>query len=426
MNGRLLTALNGPHAWMLLAQLMSRASGFLTGLVLARTAGPGAVGLYTTVMNTASSVVAPLAQPLANNATLMAGERGAPGLGALWRAHSMVTIAAVILGLPAFAWLFGRAVDPADSILTHWSLVHLAALAVVISQLGTPLVAALLHGEGRFRPTARRSALAGLLMLIAVLPVVTTWGLDGALVLAAASALLGWSLLTVDLLRRHSPFSADGDLAQLRHIAQRLRTALPSMAATGLGAAVNWLCTIYMIHSLWGAEGVGLLGIGLQWSTLMLAPVTSWGGLTLQLLGEAHRRGERAALASLLRARIRRNAGVTSLISLAVVLGAGWLERAYGLRDSELPLVLCGFAAAAVVASINNVFERFWWAAGRQRAWFAWNSVGLALQLGATAWLLPHHLAFASVGVLVASLAVAGLSAASLPKYLAELQSDRT
>lgn len=420
MIARLRPVLSGPHAWLVLGLLLSRATGFLIGLVLARSAGASALGLYSAVMNTAAPLVSPISHAMINNNTLMASERRDTGLRGLWRAQLVITLITLALALPLFAWLFGRAVGHDTLEAWQWGWVLVGAGSVVLSQLGTPMVAALLHGEGRFRAAGQWSVLTGALGLAAVVPVVWAFGLAGALGLAAASALLAWLLLSADVLRRHRGERA---AASVRGpILARLRAALPAITGMGLNGGVNWLCTIYLVHAYWRTEGVGVLGVGLQWSTLMLIPATSWGGMTLALIGQAQRSGDRAALAATLRAQLARNGGATLVAALAVVAATGMLEDLYRLQGNGLPLVLCAFAAAAVVSSINNVFERLWWAAGRQRSWFAWQCTAFALQVGTTLWLLPHHLAFAGMGVLVAGLTLLLCSLLGLRAHLRDMR----
>lgn len=420
MIARLRPMFSGPHAWLVLGLLLSRATGFLIGLVLARSAGASALGLYSTVMNTAAPLVSPISHAMINNNTLMASEQRDSGLRSLWRAQLAITLIALAVTLPLFAWLFGRAVghDMLEAAQWGWALV--GAGSVVLSQLGTPMVAALLHGEGRFRAAGQWSVLTGAVGLAAVVPVVWAFGLAGALGLAAASAMLGWLLLSADVLRRHRREPA---AAPVRGpILARLRTALPAITGMGLNGGVNWLCTIYLVHAHWRAEGVGVLGVGLQWSTLILIPATSWGGMTLSLIGQAHRSGDRAVLTDALRRQLLRNGSATLVAALAVVAGAGLLADLYRLQGRGLPLVLCAFAAAAFVGSLNNVFERLWWAAGRQRSWFAWQCVAFVMQIGTTLWLLPHHVAFAGLGVLVAGLTLSLCSLLGLRAHLRDMR----
>lgn len=422
MIARLRPMLSGPHAWLVLGLLLSRATGFLIGLVLARSAGASALGLYSTVMNTAAPLVSPVSHAMINNNTLMASEQRDQGLRGLWRAQLVITLIAMALTLPLFALLFSRAVGHDTLEPAQWGWALVGAGSVVVSQLGTPMVAALLHGEGRFRAAGQWSVLTGVLGLAAVLPVVWAFGLAGALGLAATSAVLAWLLLSGDLLRRHR---TEQTVAAVRGpILARLRKALPAITGMGLNGSVNWLCTIYLVHAYWRAEGVGVLGVGLQWSTLILIPATSWGGMTLALIGQAHRAGDRAVLVGALRQQLLRNGGATLVAALAVVAGAGLLTDLYRMQGTGLPMVLCAFAAAAFFGSLNGVFERLWWAAGRQRSWFIWQCMAFVMQIGTTLWLLPHHLAFAGIGVLVAALTLSLCSVLALRSHLRDMRGN--
>lgn len=414
MSDRLIASLSGARAWLLLGMLLSRAAGFLTSLLLARAAGASALGVYTTVMNTAAPLVAPVSHAMINTGTLMAADSCGTNLRALWRAQLALCAAAMAIALPLFAWLFDRAVGAGELQGGERAWALLGAAAVMISQLATPVVAALLHGEGRFREAGRCSVLAGAIGLAAVVPVVGYFGLAGALGLAAANALLACGLVSAELLRRHPGAGSGGAASLVRPLLSRLRAALPAVAGLGLNGAASWLCTVYLVNVHWGSSGMGVLGVGLQWSTLMLMPATSWGGMTLALLGDAWRSGNRATLKTALRAQLLRNGATTLAAGVVVMAAAGLLERLYRMEDSGLVVVLAAFALAAVVTSLNNVFERLWWAAGRQRAWFSWQCLALALQIGTTLWLLPMHLAYAGIGVLVAAITLSACSLLAL------------
>jgi O-antigen/teichoic acid export membrane protein len=339
-------------------------------------------------------------------------------LPGLLRAQAVLAAIVLCCVLPALALL----VDPAGTAALRptdfWFAVMAGGFAVVAGQFGLPLAAALLHGEGRFRAAALVSiALSGATLLL-VIPVVSSIGIAGALILAAVTALIGWVLVTADVLRRHRNVASAPLLRDVPLLAQRLRSATPSIAAAGLAGAVNWLCSISLVRQHWGHDGVGVVAIGLQWSTLMLMPVTAWGGLTLQRLGAAHAHLDPHALLHALRGQMLRNLAATASVALAVCAAAGPLAHLYGLHDTALPTVLATFAAAALVSSANNVFERLWWVAGRQRAWFTWSCLALAAQLGTTLWAMERHIAAAPAGVLVGGLVLAICSALALPAHL--------
>jgi O-antigen/teichoic acid export membrane protein len=422
---RATAALQGPRAWLLLAMLLSRAGGFITSLVLARTVGTAALGTYATIMNTASPLVAPASQAMVNTTTVMASEQQERStLRSLWQVQALFSLGALGLVLPIALWLLSRAVEQTAANPMPWLLAVAGIFAVVVGQLATPLVSALLHGEGRFRAAGQWAALVSIVTLCAVVPIIQHWGLAGALSLAAVSAALGWLLPSIDLLRRHHHDQVLPRSALIRAYAVRLREAFPSIAGVLLNGGVNWLCTVYLIQRHWGAEGVGMLSIGLQWSTLMLIPATSWGGITLQSLATSHRTRDRATLLAAIRAQLLRNAGVTAMIALLVAMSSHALERLYGVNEGSLWPILAVFSAAAVTASINNVFERLWWVGNRQRIWFAWTLSSLALQLIFTLIFLPHHLAFAGLGVLISGLATTLICTLTLPHFLASLSKE--
>ena len=72
-----------PSLWLLGSNLLTRGLSFIVTLLIARTVGVAALGMYSSTLISAASLTTPISQAMANSATLMAA-REAGGVSS-WR-----------------------------------------------------------------------------------------------------------------------------------------------------------------------------------------------------------------------------------------------------------------------------------------------------------------------------------------------------
>ena len=389
--------LRSTNVLLVLANLASRAFGFLVSLMLARLSGVQVLGAYSSLQISSSAPTSPMSLPLANSATLMASAN-APALGLLGvaRAHLPVLwVASVValLGGGGLVWLSYSA-DSGGSVLPlTTSLLVVGVLAV--AQLWSQVLQGLFHGAGRSAECGQ--AIGGTMVLAIVLcgPVVFVFGIQGALVLAVWAAggpavWLCWRLQRGAILVPTLP-AIQHQLT--KDVWLQVRLTLPSMATAVFRNGTSWFCCIYLAKLHFGDAGVGLITVGLQWMMLMQLPVSSWGGRIVSDLAEAQRKSD-SALFDAQRHWMRKSALITAIVSAGVVLCTPVVAWLYRLETEVLLYLLVINGAASWLAALTYVQERAAFCMREQQAW-------MRLSLGADAVQLLMTVSWASVSVYV-------------------------
>ena len=397
-----------PGAWLLASSLLSRLLGFVASLMVSRTLGVGALGVYSSLLITAASPTTPLSAVLSNNATMLAArQRSASGLWRLLALHLglMVGCAGVAL-LGCWAMLASSQLL-SSPLLPVWSI-WLVVAGLVVGQLLTQVVSGLCHGQDRSRWVAVSTGVVSLLGVVLVWPVLTTFGLLGMAVLATVVMLLpGVLMLWWSAMRAHATTAeaaagaAEPVEASTHGVWAAFKQSLPNVGATVVNNATNWICCVYMVSSAHGAQGLGVVAIGLQWMALMLLPTISWGGRVMRALTLAHE----GAAPDGLRRELMRQAGYCAGVSLAagvmVVLALPWIAQIYKVDVGELSGLFVLNAAAATLAGINFVLERVYFCLQRQGTWLRVAMVAYAVQLVATASLISWSVWAVALGNLI-------------------------
>ncbi len=389
---------------LVLANLGSRGFGFLVSLMLARTAGIGMLGAYSSLQISSSAPTTPLSLPLANSATLMAAEHTAThGLYAVAAAHRrvLVLLALLVIGGACALVLLANHAD-ASPIDARLSLLMVGLLAV--AQLLTQFAVGLYHGAQRGLDCALAIGGTMALGIVLCLPVVWWFGVTGALVLATFTAAGPglWLLLTLrpeaDAARSEATESA------LRGEAvARIRQALPSVASTVVRNGTSWFCCIYLANLHHGHEGVGLITIGLQWIMLMQLPISSWGGRIVSDLGDAGLKSP-AEFEQHLWKWARKCVLVTAALSVLIALCFPGLALLYKADPWLLTGLMAINAVASTLAASTYVYERAAFCLHKQKAWL-WLSGGAdAVQIVFTLLLAPFSLFFIVTGPVVSTL----------------------
>lgn len=381
---------------LVLANLASRAFGFLVSLLLARMAGIQVLGAYSSLQISSSAPTSPMSLPLANSATVVASAHAASlGLQRVLRAYIPVLWPASLLALfggASLVWL-GHGAGSGASVLTlRDSLLTVGVLAV--AQLWSQVLQGLFHGAGRSLECAQ--AIAGTMVSAIVLcgPVVLWFGIQGALVLAVWAA-AGPAVWLCWCLRREGVASTlPANHQQVKQdIWMQVRVSLPSVASTVIRNGTSWFCCIYLTRLHFGEAGVGFVTIGLQWMMLMQLPVSSWGGRMVSEMAEAQREGQ-AELRGAQRHWLRRCGWVTAVVSVGVLVCTPALAWLYRLDVAALSWLLLINCVASWLAALAYVQERVAFCMREQRAW-------MLLSLGADVAQLLVTVIWASVSVYV-------------------------
>lgn len=418
---RLLNSFRGPRFWMLFANVVMRGAGFVTSFIIARVVGSGALGVYSSVVNTASSVVMPFTQAVSSSATIMAVNAHSMSeetVVRFARANVLMASALSLLSFAAFYGLYAVALseDGAHGV-TRW-LVLLAASSVIVAQICGSVVQGFYNGLGHFVAAAKVFATVSALVVLAAFPAIHYLGLPGAFGLLVFASLLPLLLLGVSTLRGRGGASDCTPKEAFRQVCSRLLASLPTVGATTVNATVSWLCTIYFVQHAFGMPGVGTVAVAGQWLTLLLMPATSWGSVTLKMLSESAIRRDELELRRTVYSLVNKNVMVTFALGAVVALTSGLIARAYGLDGGFMEL-LCINAVCAVVASVNNVFERLLFCIDRQATWFVFSCFAFVVQLAVTMLWIKSGVAVVALGVLAGGISLLIICMVSMNRLLA-------
>lgn len=398
-----------------MSALLMRGAGFLSSLMVARWAGPVALGLYSATVNTASSVSQAALGVVGNGATLSSGlsmsELGLRRL--LWAYLGWVCLAfGALMGILYWALSVSGVLEHASSHAVTPALLVVVGGGVMAGSLVVATVSGLLAGAGQFLAHARVMSMAALLLMASAWPAVTIGGLPGALGLAGLTALVPALLSLWLTLRLASQFTArsDSSVPAWRTSGHHLLAGLPNAVAMTLNAGINWVCTIYLTQHAHGTAGVAVVAVSNQWLTLMLMPASSWGGMVMKELLADHPPGSTRVHWAILGRVVRRNTLVTCGVGGAVALCSGLITDLYGLRDHALQAMILVNVLSAIVSALSTVLERLFVCQSRQFAWLLISTVGLVVQLLVTYWGIRTSISWVPLGVVISNALIAALA----------------
>ncbi len=276
----------------------------------------------------------------------------------------------------------------------------------------------LLNGLGAQLPAARQTALQSAVLMPLSLPSVHAFGLHGALGMLVLSALLPVTLqlgLAARWLKRHWQ-AGEGELHDEAErpwqvLSAQVKAGVPnaiSLVAAGVG---SWFCSIYLVQQHQGAAGVALLAVATQWTTLVLMPATSWGGVVLRELAQQRLRTDsHHTLWATLWRLMGRNVLVTAVLGVAVLLAWHWIEQGYRMQGMGLFELMWVSVAAALVSSAHGVLERALITWQKQWHLMVFAFAGLLSQVACTLAFVGHALAAVQWGLMLSVALAGGLS----------------
>lgn len=409
------------RAWAFVGALCTRGAGFIASFSLARFAGAEALALYVATVVTAAVVATPLAQVLFNGGTLVAtAAPSAAWARRLLHGSVMMGLAWMPVLVAVFAWLQGQAggVASPDAGGLSWAWWLLAGLSSLAGQVFGFALTGLLNGLGAQLVAARQTAVQAALLMPLSLPCVYAFGLRGALGMLVLSSLLPVAL-QLWLARRWLAAHWQAGSGELHGesespwglLSAQVRAGVPNaiaLVASGLG---SWFCAIYLVQQARGASGVAVLAVATQWTTLVLMPATSWGGVVLRELAQLRLRADATqAWWPTVWRLMARNVVVTAGLGLAVLAAWHWIEQGYRMQGMGLTTLMWVSVAAALVSSAHGVLERalITWQKQWQMMLFAF--VGLLAQVGCTWAFVGDSLAAVQWGLMLSVTLAGGLS----------------
>lgn len=375
--------INPSRSWVLVANIAARGTGFLMTFLISRFLGAHSLGEYSSLMSTVSSAIQPFAQATSNNSILLVHrvDDDAASVRSTTIAGLFVTITLSAISLLIFLVL--RRLAGTEEGPDSW-LDDAAGATFVIGQLAGAVLLGAFYGTGKFVEAAKVSTVASLSTIVMAPLAIVAFGLPGAYVMVAFSALVSPCALAYRL------FSGSRALKAFRTadfipVARQFLTNLPSVARAGVATASFWLCTVFFVQQSFGVEGVGEVAVAVQWLTFILLATSSWHGLTLKALAEAASNRDIDILTAAMFSLLKRNLLITLVGALSVAAAADIIANAYGLGHTQLALLLRLNCCIALIAACNETFEQLMLCLNLQSWWFLSSLAGFSVQIGITA-----------------------------------------
>lgn len=422
---RIIRPLNGPRFWMFFSNLVMRGAGFITSFFITRILGAGALGLYSSIINTSAAVVTPFAQVLGNNATLVAVDTYKNNDNSFLiqvRANLLIAFSLCLISFLVFFCLYGFTFSKIESNNISIYLLLLASLSVIFAQIVGNVIQGFYQGAGKAVLTAKVFSVISLISALISFPVIYYFSLRGSFYLIVLTSISPLVFLSNHILRsNHIEYKIVDVLLALRSGVKRLQMSLPSIGASSLSAIANWLCTIYLVKNQYGLVGLGILAISIQWQNLLLMPVSSWGGVTLKIISESIVDGNKSKIIYEIKTLIKKNAYVTLVLGILISLLSGFIQKAYGLSGNTLVMLICLNAVYSLIASVNNVFERFYFCLNKQNFWLFSSIFSLIVQLIVVLIWIKLSLNFVVLGFIAGSITLCAISCINMKYQLSTL-----
>jgi O-antigen/teichoic acid export membrane protein len=361
------------RVWVVIATVAAQVSAFLVSVLITRTQGIAALGLYSATLNVAALFSKPFISMLEYNGAMLSADQ--PTLrGALLRAHAPALFVLIAIGLAGFVLLAPASGLPNVWNGTYWWL-WLAAVSVMFNHLQSSIAQGLLQGVGVFvRPAQWRLGWTICTTTIAV-PIIGWAGLHGAYMLLALNSITMPLIATWIYLHPEKPAPARAirrsEMVSVRVVTRAHLKSVPNVGTALSESCITWFCLVFLVNKSHGTDGLGWVSLGLQWTTLMLLPATSWGGVTLKRLIDAKNSGSASTVRRTMYNQMLQNAAITLMVAGGVLLGSPILAAIYKVQWSILWPILAACGFYAVLAAAINVFERLFFCMERQGTWMA-------------------------------------------------------
>jgi O-antigen/teichoic acid export membrane protein len=378
---------HSPEVWLFASSLMARVLGFVVSLLLTRVLGANALGVYTALTVTSTSLTTPMSTALANNATMLTVRHGTQSsLLDILRAHGQVYRWSSLFASVGCLFMLG-----ASGLLDAGGMVPMALVMVVVigltqGQLLTQMTMGISHGADLSRYAAQWVCAMTLLAALTTYPVLTVFGVAGVMIqttlLTLGPGLILCAWFWIKQSQGKSAEIQSGAILKAEVHASFIQ-AFPNVAATVVNNATNWVSCIYLAERYHGHAGLGLIAIGLQWMGLMQLPAASLGGRIMRDLAVA-RLASQEAFIKAITTKIRQSVALSLLASVGVTLISYWIADLYKVDRTVMWKLLAINAVASVLVAVNLVYEKVFYCLGNQRPWFLISLGAYVLQLAVT------------------------------------------
>lgn len=427
---------SSPRTWAMLSTMSNRGVGFIVSLSISRLLNAHSLALYISTVIAASAVSTPFFQMIFNAGTV-GGARPAP---ASWLKRYLrrelhlvaLVVPVLVLMLWWMQWDISAPLSREVGSDTSWLVV--VGISAVGSQLLVAALSGLLNGMNLQLSTYRVLAVVSMATILLSFPAVWFWGMSGAWAVLVCNSWIPVVLLWVMAGRalRHEPGHLLMDAMDPTEALpepggeaiRQIKLCLPNALGVAASGAVAWLCSIKLVSIHHGAAGVATVAIANQWLTLILVPVSSWGGVQLRELVALRMQGLPWGDVRPVMARLWwQNMATTGVLAALMAVGAPLLATAYRMQGQGLVELVWISAAAALAATTYGLIESLVIAWERQWLLMRLMLVGLGTQIAVTLMFIDRSLLVAQWGALLSWLAMVALGWWIVRNYMTEVAS---
>lgn len=400
--------INTPRFWALFANLAIRGAGFGISFIIARLVGVQGLGVYSALVNTASTVAIPFSRVAMNNSIMSASlayDHSTASFHRYAKSYMMLMLALSMLSLVGFYFLLSSSISAESRADKSTLFLMITGASVIIATLNGAVLQGFFNGAGNFAVPAKWYAIISASIALLAFPVIYFMQLEGAFYLLILNSLLPLVVLNAKLLALESPVSTMCEHEDANaHVIKQFITSSPTMVVATINAAVTWLCTIFLVQKYYGMAGVGLVAIATQWHTLVMMPASSWGNVSIKTLSDSLKENNSHLISNTILMLVKKNIVATVLLGILISLASGLIAFVYGVSGSQLVGMICINAIVAVIMSVNNVQERLYLCLNHQPVWFLLSSTSFIVQGLVTFSLMQISILAVSIGMLCGAL----------------------
>ncbi len=361
--------------WNGLAAVGSRIQTVLVAIFCARVLGQEKFGELALLQNTVSLFAVFASGGLSSAATryiahytVVDPQRVQPLYRSLGRIVTVLTVALILLAAAAR----GASSDFANATGTSFTT-FLCVIAVVVASVGNSCQQGVLIGLEEFKSFAACTFISGALGTIVQLLLAIYAGINGALVGAAVTLVIGWTATSFVVRKRLSAFQSNAYSwkAEVRPV---VMYGLPSFISLLTTTAALWFAGVLLSRSSEGAAKMAAFGISQQWRSLILFVPSIICQVALPRFARHFAVQNSVSVRGLLRKAIILIALATIPPVAVVSIGGSKILSIYGAGFSTSYAAFLLFIWSAVIQSLVSPLIKILESSG-----FVWDIVGMNL-----------------------------------------------
>jgi O-antigen/teichoic acid export membrane protein len=256
-----------------------------------------------------------------------------------------------------------------------------------------------------FGTLAKLKIVTSALTLTLIFPAAKYLGLIGVLCAILSGLFLKYLILEILVRKSRSKHQIPRKGTGVSFIRLVSGFAFPSMAVSLTVGFITWMGMLLLSRQVAGFDGVAIVNTGLQWRGPVLMLAASLGSVAVPAFSRLEGGDDLAGSRKLRQTLILINLIISAALSVAVIVGSGYIMKLYGSEFAQGRLAFCLVVMSTVPTVVANVYMQQ--LVGAARMWRqVWLQGPYVIVLAASFLILvPRYQAAGySVSLLIASL----------------------